>query len=50
MEIDLPLAWQVVERARLNPPAITKYFYEKRRKSGESGPLPLTVEEALKIA
>lgn len=43
---DIPL----LERARLNPPAITKYFYEKRRKSGESGPLPLTVEEALKIA
>jgi cobalt/nickel transport system ATP-binding protein len=44
---DIPL----LERARLNPPAITKYFYEKRRKNGgaEGGPLPLTVEEALKL-
>ncbi len=43
---DIPL----LERARLIPPSITKYFFEKRRKSGaSSGPLPLTVEEALKL-
>jgi cobalt/nickel transport system ATP-binding protein len=42
---DVPL----LERARLNPPEITKYFYEKRRQNGGQGPLPLTVEEALKI-
>jgi cobalt/nickel transport system ATP-binding protein len=43
---DIPL----MERARLSPPSITKYFYEKRRREG--GPLhdlPLTVEEALKL-
>ena len=45
---DIPL----LERARLNPPEITKYFYEKRRQAGGSPlpPLPLTVEEALKMA
>lgn len=43
---DIPL----LERARLNPPAITKYFYEKQRKDGKAGALlPLTVDEALKI-
>ena len=42
---DIPL----LEKARLIPPEITKYFYEKRRKQGGQGPLPLTVEEALKI-
>jgi cobalt/nickel transport system ATP-binding protein len=39
----------LLERARLTPPEITKYFYEKRRLNGGQGPLPLTVEEALKI-
>lgn len=41
---DIPL----LEKARLIPPEITKYFYEKRRHHGGQGPLPLTVEEALK--
>ncbi len=39
-----------MERARLSPPSITKYFYEKRRREGGSlSGLPLTVEEALKL-
>jgi cobalt/nickel transport system ATP-binding protein len=43
---DIPL----LERARLIPPAITKYFYERRlAKGGATGPLPLTVEEALQF-
>jgi cobalt/nickel transport system ATP-binding protein len=43
---DIPL----LERARLIPPAITKYFYERRlAKGGGVGPLPLTVEEALQF-
>jgi cobalt/nickel transport system ATP-binding protein len=42
---DIPL----LEHARLNPPDITKYFYERNRLGGLQGPLPLTVEEALKI-
>jgi cobalt/nickel transport system ATP-binding protein len=43
---DVPL----MERARLSPPSITKYFYEKRRREGGSlSGLPLTVEEALKL-
>jgi cobalt/nickel transport system ATP-binding protein len=43
---DVPL----LERARLSPPSITKYFYEKRlREGGSLSGLPLTVEEALKL-
>ncbi len=45
---DIPL----LEKARLIPPAITKFFYEKSMKKGlVPGPasLPLTVEEALKM-
>ena len=43
---DIPL----MERARLSPPSITKYFYEKRkREGGDLSGLPLTVEEALKL-
>lgn len=43
---DVPL----MERARLSPPSITKYFYEKRKREGGSlHDLPLTVEEALKL-
>jgi hypothetical protein len=45
---DIPL----MERARLSPPSITKFFYEKRRAAGgkfETKDLPLTVEEALKL-
>ena len=45
---DIPL----LERARLSPPAITKYFYEKSLKSGHpmaAAELPMTVEEALKL-
>lgn len=40
---DVPL----LERSRLRPPSITKYFYEKQRRGGTAGPLPITVEEAL---
>lgn len=44
---DIPL----LERARLSPPSITQYFYERRRRLGQPlGDLPLTVEEALKQA
>lgn len=45
---DIPL----LERARLSPPSITKFFYEKRRAAGgkfETRDLPLTVEEALNL-
>ena len=43
---DVPL----MERARLSPPSITKYFYEKRLREGAPvDDLPLTVEEALKL-
>jgi cobalt/nickel transport system ATP-binding protein len=43
---DIPL----LERARLSPPSITKFFYEKRLKAGQpAGELPMTVEEALKL-
>jgi cobalt/nickel transport system ATP-binding protein len=39
----------LMERARLAAPSITRYFYEKARKEGkEPVDLPLTVEEALK--
>jgi cobalt/nickel transport system ATP-binding protein len=38
----------LMERARLQPPSITKYFYEKARSLGQKPDnLPLTVEEAL---
>lgn len=40
---DIPL----LEKARLTPPEITKYFYEKQKQTGGKGVLPLTVEEAL---
>ena len=42
---DVPL----LERARLAPPAITKFYFEKRKRAGKTGSegLPLTVEEAL---
>ncbi|HXC64100.1 MAG TPA: energy-coupling factor ABC transporter ATP-binding protein, partial [bacterium] len=44
---DIPL----LEKARLSPPGITKYFYEQRRRQGlPQGDLPLTVDEALKQA
>jgi energy-coupling factor transport system ATP-binding protein len=46
---DIPL----LERARLSPPAITKYFYERGLKSGKPmspEQLPMTVEEALKLS
>jgi energy-coupling factor transporter ATP-binding protein EcfA2 len=40
----------LMERARLAAPSITRYFYEKARKEGkEPKDLPLTVEEALKL-
>jgi cobalt/nickel transport system ATP-binding protein len=41
----------LMEKARLSPPSITKYFYEKRLREGAplTG-LPLTVEEALKLS
>lgn len=42
---DIPL----LERARLVPPAITKYFYEKTKGGAAGRELPLTVEEALKF-
>jgi cobalt/nickel transport system ATP-binding protein len=41
----------LMEKARLSPPSITKYFYEKRlREGGSLTGLPLTVEEALKLS
>jgi len=41
---DIPL----LARARLEPPAITRYFFEKSRRAGESPQtLPLSVDEAL---
>lgn len=41
---DIPL----LERARLEPPAITRYFFEKSKRTGVNGrPLPLSVEDAL---
>ena len=44
---DVPL----LERARLKPPEITKYFFEQARKEGKVPDwLPLSVEEALKQA
>jgi cobalt/nickel transport system ATP-binding protein len=43
----------LLEQARLTPPSITKYFYERRKRqgsaSGSQRPLPLTVEEALAL-
>lgn len=42
---DIPL----LERARLEPPAITRYFFEKTRKEGQpGGTLPLSVDDALR--
>ncbi len=41
---DIPL----LEHARLEPPAITRYFFEKSKQEGTDGrPLPLSVEDAL---
>lgn len=41
---DVPL----LERARLEPPAITRFFFEKAKRDGANGrPLPLSVAEAL---
>ena len=40
----------LLEQARLSPPSITKYFFERQKKAGSpGGPLPLTVEEALRL-
>ncbi len=40
----------LLEQARLSPPSITKYFYEKRqRERAPLGRLPMTVEEALDL-
>jgi cobalt/nickel transport system ATP-binding protein len=42
----------LLERARLSPPSITKFFYERALKMGApmaAAELPMTVEEALKL-
>ena len=44
---DIPL----LEHARLEPPAITRYFFEKSKRDGTNGrPLPLSVDDALEYS